>query len=262
MQVLETNGRHVHYLMERSSGSDQTLVFANSLGTDLRIWDLVVQSFSDQYNILRIDKPGHGLSQANGFETTAEVLALDLIAAMEAEEIKSAILIGLSIGGLIVQEVYRLRPDLVEKLVLTNTASKLGTSEMWAERLAAIKGNGLLSMVEGVLDRWFSAEFREKYPGRLEAARIMLSQTNDEGYIAACTALRDADLREAAKQISVPVQCIAGSNDLATPEDVVKAMADNIPGSRFAVLAGVGHIPCLEDPENFCKIVRDFIASA
>ena len=130
---------------------------------------------------------------------------------------------------------------------------------MWAERLEAIQSNGLLSMVEGVLDRWFSETFRAKYPGRLEAARIMLSQTSDEGYIAACTALRDADLRDAAQQIKVPVQCIAGSDDLATPEDVVKAMADNIPGSRFAVIEGVGHIPCLEDPENFCKVVRDFI---
>ncbi len=258
MQVFETNGRHVHYLMNRAGKNAQTLVFANSLGTDLRIWDIVADELGSQFNILRIDKPGHGLSQTNGFETTAQALAEDVIAAMAAESIKSGILVGLSIGGLVVQEVCRLRPDLVAKLVLTNTASKLGSSELWAERLQLIESNGLSSMVDGVLDRWFSEEFRALHPGRFAAARIMLSQTSDEGYMAACTALRDADLRQSARQIKVPVQCIAGSNDLATPEEVVREMADNIPGSKLAVLESVGHIPCLEEPQGFCKIIRDF----
>ena len=91
VQVLETNGRHVHYLMERADEGKPTLVFANSLGTDLRIWDLVAQNLGSEFNILRIDKPGHGLSQTNGYQTTAEALAEDVIAAMEAEGIKSAV---------------------------------------------------------------------------------------------------------------------------------------------------------------------------
>ena len=260
MKMMNVGGRYVHYALKRAASEKPTFIFANSLGTDFRIWSLVANLLEDEYNLLFIDKPGHGLSQCNGNNTTAEELANDVIAIVDHEGIKSATVVGLSIGGLIAHEIYRLRPDLVERLVLTNTASKLGTGDAWNARISSIEENGLSNTFSQILQLWFSSNFKKAHPDRFAYAEQMLSQSIQEGYIAACTALRDADLREQAKKIDVPTLCIAGSDDKATPEEMVRGMADNIPGSQFAVLDGVGHIPCLEDPENFCKLIVEFVS--
>jgi pimeloyl-ACP methyl ester carboxylesterase len=87
----------------------------------------------------------------------------------------------------------------------------------------------------------------------------MLVNTNVQGYIQACEALKVNDLTNDICKINVPTLCIAGTEDGSTPPVQVKAMADQIPNARYVLIEGVGHIPCIEVPELIAKHILDFV---
>jgi 3-oxoadipate enol-lactonase len=189
-----------------------------------------------------------------------ETLADDLAALLDRLEAKSAVVVGLSIGGLIAQSLAARRPDLVGALILMDTAAKIGDAEMWNERIATATGpKGIESMADGVMERWFSAAFRRNRPEELSVWRNMLTRCPPEGYAGCCAALRDADLREAAKGLSVPTLGIAGDEDASTPPELVKATADLIPGARFEIVRGAGHLPCIEHPATCASLILSFM---
>jgi len=262
LKMIKINDHYVHYEHRKIDEGKSTLVFINSLGTDHRIWSYVVHELGQAFNILTYDKQGHGLTEQAQKSISISDYADDLIALISALSITKVIPIGLSIGGVIAQEIYRKRPDLIEKLVLTNTATQIGSHEAWNQRIQAIQADGLCSIASMILSKWFGSDFSDRNPRRLALARAILLQTPDAGYIAACHALSNADLTAFANQIAVPTLCIAGSQDQATPSDVVRSMANLIPNSVFQELAGVGHIPCLEAEKEFGQTVLSFLAKS
>lgn len=233
-----------------------TVVFANSLGTDLRLWDKVLPLMPPGLRLIRYDKRGHGLSATGGGETLQDH-ADDAIAVIEALARGPVTFVGLSIGGLIAQAVAHQRPDLLCALVLSNTAARLGTAESWAARIAAVEADGLASIADAVMERWFAAPFRATPECALW--RAMLSRTSADGYIAACRALGAADQTAATATLRVPTLVIAGDQDGASPPDLVRATADLIPGAAFQVIPGVGHLPCVEDPAAWAALVAPFL---
>jgi 3-oxoadipate enol-lactonase len=248
MAFMRANGGVVHFADE-GPRSAQTIVFSNSLGTDFRIWDEVAKPLSQNLRIIRYDKRGHGLSELRPGATAMADFARDLAALLDELQVRAATIVGLSIGGMIAQELYRLRPDLTASLVLCDTAHKIGTDEFWAARLGAIEAGGLEAIADGVMQRWFTKEFHERRPSDLAGARAMMTRTPQAGYIAACGALRSADLTSAAKAIRAPTLCVVGAEDGSTPVELVRELAGLIPGAKFEVIAGAGHIPCIEKPD-------------
>ena len=259
LKTIKINAHCVHYEYLKTDPEKSTLVFINSLGTDHRIWSYVVAELGQNFNILKYDKQGHGLSEQTSKRLSISDYADDLIALVSALSIDRVIPIGLSIGGLIAQELYRKRCDLVEKLILTNTATIIGSKVGWNQRIQAVEDNGLVSISDLILSKWFGPSFAIKNPDRFAVAKGILLQTPDAGYIAACEALSNADLTAFAPNIQVPTLCIAGGDDQATPTGVVRAMANLIPQSDFYELSGVGHIPCLEAEQEFVQVVQNFL---
>ncbi|KGM31409.1 alpha/beta fold hydrolase, partial [Inquilinus limosus] len=153
----------------------------------------------------------------------------------------------------------RLRPELVGRLILCDTAHRIGTAETWQQRIAAVEANGVASIAEATMERWFSAEFRARQPDLVAAARNMLSRTPVDGYIRACAALRDGDLTAAAKGVAVPTLCLCGTADIATTPELVRSLAALIPDARYEDIPGAGHIPCVEAPDVLAGLIRDFI---
>ena len=259
LKTIKINAHYTHYEYLKTDPKKSTLVFINSLGTDHRIWSHVVAELGQTFNILKYDKQGHGLSEQTKKSLSISNYADDLIALLTALSIDKVIPIGLSIGGIIAQELYRKRRDLVEKLILTNTATKIGSRDSWNQRIQTVEHNGLASISDLILSKWFGPGFAIKNPDRFAVAKVMLLQTPDAGYIAACQALSNADLTAFAPNIQVPTLCIAGGDDQATPTGVVRAMANLIPQSDFYELSGVGHIPCLEAEQEFAQVVQNFL---
>jgi 3-oxoadipate enol-lactonase len=236
------------------------LVFVNSLGTDLRVWDDLLLRFADRFCCVRYDKRGHGLSDATPGPYSMEGLAEDLARVLDARGAKSALVCGLSIGGMIAQALTRARPDLVRGLVLMDTAHKIGTAAMWSERIDAIRAGGIGSIADAILSRWFSASFHRDRPDELAGWRNMLTRTPLEGYLACCAAIRDADLTAAARAIAVPTLCMVGDQDGSTPPELVAELAQLIPNGQLATIAGAGHLPCVEQPDMVAAAILDFLA--
>ena len=178
------------------------LVFVNSLGTDLRVWDDLLPRFADRFCCVRYDKRGHGLSDVTPGPYSMDGLAEDLAHVLDARGAKGTLVCGLSIGGMIAQALTTARPDLVRGLVLMDTAHKIGTAAMWSERIDAIRAGGIGSIADAILSRWFSASFHRDRPDELAGWRNMLTRTPLEGYLACCAAIRDADLTAAVRTVA------------------------------------------------------------
>ncbi len=240
---------HAHW----REGRGPAAVFANSLGTDLRLWDGAVALLPPDAPVLRWDVRGHGLS--DGPPATMDEHAADLAALMDRAGIAGAVICGVSMGGMVALTLARDRPDLVGGAVLACTGARIGTVETWDARIAAVREGGIGPIAEDVIARWLSPHWRAAHPDAAAGWRLMLERTPAEGYAAACAAIRDADLRGAAAGLVVPATCLAGSEDTATPPSVVEELASLIPGADLAVLDGVGHLPPIEAPGDVVRAI-------
>ena len=257
MDFRALNGVVLH-LQDLGPADRPALVFANSLGTDFRIWNDVVAGLADAFRIVLYDKRGHGLSELGDSPYAIADHVGDLAALLDDLAIEGAVICGLSVGGLIAQGLYASRPELVSGLVLCDTAHKIGTAELWNGRIAAIEEGGIASIAEPILERWFSQALRENDPVALAGWRAMLTRTPAAGYLGTAVAIRDADFTEQAKQIAVPTLCVVGAEDGATPPELMRQTADLIPGAGYEVIAGAGHLPCIEQPQVLTELILKF----
>jgi len=263
MQFLSINGHAIHYkyiLNASGNETDRTFVFINSLGTDFRIWDDVVEVVEAYGNVLLFDNRGHGLSDIVEDTSSLNDFADDVIALMDHLSISSVVLIGLSIGGMIAQILASRIPQKIEKLVFCDTMYKIGTEQVWNERIATVKEKGISAISDGVMQRWFSAKFRQEQAVKVSAYKNMLERTSVQGYIKASELIRDSDLEEIAAQIKIPALCIVGAEDGSTLPEHVKQLADIIEGARYEVIESSGHIPCVDNPGALSKLIVEFIS--
>ncbi len=259
MQFARINDVTIHYQIIGGPADKPVLVFANSLGTDFRIWRDVIVRLAGDFAIVLYDKRGHGLSDLGQMPYSIEDHATDLAGLLDFLSVKNAIICGLSVGGLVAQSLYQRRPDLVRALILCDTAHKIGTADSWNARIAQVEAHGIESIVDSIMERWFTPAFRRAENIAFAGYCNMLIRQPVAGYVATCAALRDADLTEAAAKIAVPTICIVGDQDGSTPPELVLSTAKLIPNARYEVIKDAGHIPCVEQPETLTEVIRAFI---
>jgi len=163
---------------------------------------------------------------------------------------------------LIAQSLASERPDLAERLILSNTGHKIGTADLWAERIALVGDVGLDGMADAVLERWFSTAFRTKRRDELAGYRLMLTRCPGEGYADVCKAISKADFTEQSAALTQPTITIGGTEDGATPPALIAELTDLIPGAEMHIIEGVGHIPCVEVPEAIAALIKGHAPSA
>lgn len=257
MAFFSDGSRTIHY-SDRRLGDGPTLVLANSLGTDFRIWDSLLPLLTGIGRVVRYDKRGHGLSDIAPVPYTIRDLSSDLKAVTDHLGLERFILAGVSIGGMIAQDYAAQFPRQVDALVCMDTAPKIGEAQAWQDRMDAIAKTGLEGIADAVMERWFSAGFRSNYPERTAGWRNLLTRTTQEGYLGCCAAIRDADLTAATRALDIPALVICGADDGATPPALVRAMADIMPDARYVEIAEAGHIPSLEQPEALAAAMNGF----
>lgn len=259
MQFAYLNGVTLHYQVIGAPEDKPTLVFANSLGSDFRIWRDVIVRFVGEASIITYDKRGHGLSDLGDSQTMDDHVA-DLAALLDHLGQQHAIICGLSVGGQIAQGLYHERPDLVGALILCNTGLKVGTPELWNMRIEAVEAKGIAAISDDILARWFTKNFHEERKSELQGYANMLTRSPAKGYQGTCAALRDTDLTALAGNIDVPTICIAGDQDGSTPPAVVREMAHAIPNAFYEEIRSCAHIPCVEQPDLLSEIMKAFLA--
>ena len=133
MQILDLNEVQLHYVDE-GGPNGPPVVFANSLGTDLRLWDKVLPLLPAGLRIIRYDKRGHGLSSCPPAPYTMDALVSDAERLLDHLQVRDCVFVGLSVGGMIAQGFAGKRPDQVRALVLSNTGARIGTAKIWADQ--------------------------------------------------------------------------------------------------------------------------------
>ncbi|OWU81951.1 3-oxoadipate enol-lactonase [Phaeobacter sp. 22II1-1F12B] len=256
MQFADLGEIRLHYRVD-GDPDGAPVVFSNSLGTDLRLWDKVLPLLPAGLKFIRYDKRGHGLSSMPKPPYSMGSLVRDAELLLDHLGVKECAFVGLSIGGMIAQGLAVKRLDLVRSLVLSNTAAKIGTAEMWQERVNAVLRDGIEPMADNVMERWFSRDFRNTV--ELELWRNMLTRQPVNGYAGCSAAIAGTDFYTPTSGLRLPALGIAGDQDGATPPDVVKETIDLIPGSRYHLIRGAGHLPCVEKPEEFAQVLTDFL---
>jgi 3-oxoadipate enol-lactonase len=260
MQFTDIGGATLHYEHRAGGPGKPLIVFANSLGTDFRIWREVMDDLAVDFSTLCYDMRGHGLSGLGAPPFAIADHVADLSGLLDFVGARDAIVCGLSVGGLVAQGLYATHPGLVRALILCDTAHKIGTAESWNTRIDAVRRSGIDSIADGVMKLWFTPAFHAEKPALLAGCRAMLARQPVEGYAGICAAVRDADHTELVGRIAAPTLCLVGDQDGSTPPALVRSMADLIAGAEFAVIEGAGHIPCVEQPAQLVARIREFLA--
>jgi 3-oxoadipate enol-lactonase len=234
------------------------LVLTHSLGSDHHMWDQQVQALKDQYYIVSIDNIGHGDSDVPTGDYTVADMAAGVLAVADAAELERFHYCGLSVGGFAGQLVGGQHSDRLLSLTLCNTAPKIGTPELWDERIQIAMTQGMGALVDGVIARWFAADYADREPERYGRARSTFLATDPNGYAGVCAALRDGDLSDTVGSITAPTLVIGGSADLATPIEQSRWLHEHIAGSRLVELAAA-HLSNLDREPEFTAALDQFL---
>jgi len=256
MKIADLGDIRLHY-SDEGDPNGAPIVFANSLGTDFRLWDKIVPNLPAGLRIIRYDKRGHGLSDVPAGPYSMGTLVSDAEKLMDHLGVKDALFVGLSIGGMIAQGLSVKRPDLVRAVVISNSGAKIGTKEMWDDRIKAVREGGVAALADAIMDRWFAKPFHAT--DEFHAWRNMLLATPTEGYAGCSAAISGTDFYTPTSGLRIPALGIAGADDGSTPPDLVRETIDLSPGSRFELIRKAGHLPPVEQPEAYSRILNDFI---
>jgi 3-oxoadipate enol-lactonase len=232
------------------------VVLIHALGTNLHIWDDVVAGLPFA-RVLRFDQRGHGASDVPEPPYSMGALIRDGERLMQHFGMRDAVVVGLSMGGLVAQGLAVKRLDLVRGMVLSNTAAKIGTPEVWAGRIAEMQAGGPEGYADGAMARMFGLRWRDV--AGMPKVREMLLATDPRGWIGCAGAIAGTDFYTPTAGLTLPTLAIAGANDGTTPPDMVRETADLILGSRFHLIRGAGHLPMVEKPEEYVQVLTAFL---
>lgn len=234
------------------------LVFSNSLGTNLTMWDPQIPEFRKHFHVLRYDTRGHGKSGVIPGPYSIEQLGWDVIRLLDALQIDRVHFCGLSMGGMIGMFLGANAAKRLNKLVLCNTAAKIGTPDTWNARIQAVQNGGMKSVARTVIERWLTPGYRAAHPSETHAALMVLEAANPEGYAGCCAAVRDADQRQSLAQIHVPCLVLTGTHDPVTPPSDAHFLTEHISGAKY-VDVSAAHLSNLEGRDDFNRNVLQFL---
>ena len=260
MPFLETHGFRCHYRVDGPE-SAPAIVFSNSLGATLAMWDEQIPALIDHYRVIRYDSRGHGQSSAPGGAYTIAELASDVLALLDTLEIQHAAFCGLSIGGMLGQWLGAHAGSRFQRLVLCATAPRFGSREMWDDRIQTVQTAGLSGLVGPTMERWFTPEFRARAPEAVERVRSAFLTTTPSGYAGCCAALRDADLRRDLQAIRAPTLLIGGSSDPTATPEIMQFLSGRIEPSRSLQLSAA-HLCNVEAAADFNRALLAFLEVA
>ncbi len=256
MPFVTRGNCRIHYRIDGEG--EQTLLFSNSLGQSFAMWDQQVEALRRDHRIIRYDHRGHGSSGPDGQTATVEELSLDALAVLDVAGVASAHIVGLSLGGMIGQQIAVDAPHRVRSLTLCATAAHLPPSEGWEQRAVRALAEGMEPFVEISRGRWFTPQFCESSPRLVEAALDGLRQVDTSGYAACCRALRDFDLRDRVCSIDVPTLLVAGAHDPSTPPRLLENLHAQLLNSHYEMV-DAAHLLNIEQASAVSGLVRQFV---
>jgi len=259
MPIADVRGLRLHYELE-GPDSSSVLALAHSLGTDLCLWDPIVAHLGTTCRVLRLDMRGHGGSTMLPGPSELQELGKDFVALLDELGITRCHFAGISLGGILGLWLAVHAPERIGRLVLANTAARIGEPRYWDERIELVRNQGLAPIAAGSAERWFTREYRSAHAGEVSRVVQRLASSSAEGYIAACVALRDADLTTDLCRIEAQVLVIGGTFDCVTTPQEGRALARSIRRAQYVEMPAA-HLAPIECPAEFSREALTFFAA-
>ncbi|MGQ0443533.1 MAG: alpha/beta fold hydrolase [Beijerinckiaceae bacterium] len=259
MTAITIAGETFNVLVEGDE-SKENLMLAHPMGTNLHLFDRQIPALAKHFRIVRYDSRGHGASVANQGPYSVEGLGRDALAIMDALGIARTHWLGLSLGSIAGLWLLVHARERIGRAVLAGASAQIPGPDLWNSRIHLARDRGMNGVATATTDRWFTKAFRDANPGKVDAVMEMIRTTKLTGYLAACAAVRDMDMREAIRSIKNKVLVISGRNDLSTPPGMGALIASSIEGAKFITLEA-SHLSNIEDETNFTKAVADFLTA-
>jgi len=231
------------------------VVLSNSLGSTLSMWDAQADALAEHFRVVRYDTRGHGRSPVPTGPYDIDDVADDVIALLDTLGIEKAHLVGLSLGGMTALRVAARNPERVDRLVVLCTGAKLDPSSAWHARAATVREKGTAAVAEAVVERWFTAAYRDLNPDIRTSCEAMVTATPAEGYASCCEVIAAMDLRPDLAGIAAPTLAIAGADDPATPSHMLEEIAENVQNGRLLVVPQAAHLASSEQPETITAAI-------
>jgi 3-oxoadipate enol-lactonase len=225
------------------------LVLPSSLGTTTKLWDANVGYWSDTLSLLRYNL---------GARRSVDELGEDLLQLLDDRGLERVSLCGVSLGGATAMWVAATVPECVDRLVLACTSAHFGDPEPWLERGAVVREDGLESIADGIVARWFTDRAPPEVVARF---RGQLVGTPHETYAAGCEAVARWDFGDRLSSIQAPTLVIAAAEDRTTPPDHGELIVRGIPNARLVVLPDAAHLANVERAEVFSRLVTEHLAA-
>ena len=262
MAFLDINGRSVAYRL-LGSQANPLVVLAHPLGMTQTVWDDVLARLLPRYRVLTWDLPGHGASQAwpeRGGDITPVDLALEALALADHAGAGRFHFVGTSIGGVVGQQLLAAHAERLLSATLTNTGAVIGTAELWNTRARRVRDEGLAAMAEEIVPRWFAPALVEADPALKAGWCVQMGRGDDESYARLCEMLGRDTFTGRLHATSINIQLLGGSEDLATPQRTLEALAGECDGAPLVIFDGVGHVPSVEAPERLAAALLATLA--
>jgi 3-oxoadipate enol-lactonase len=257
MPFIETKDLRMYHELD-GPASAPALVLSNSLGTNLSLWDAQLPVFAQNFRLLRYDSRGHGRTSAPQGAYSIEMLARDVLQLLDALNLQRVNFCGLSIGGMTGMWLAVNAPQRLQKLILSNTAPKIGKLETWNDRMNAVRKGGTEAVAQEVVERWFTPEFRANHLDQIAKTRHMIETTSTDGYVGSCAAVRDFDFWQNVGSIRTQTLVIAGTHDQSVPPSDAQKLANQIMGARYIEFPAA-HISNVEAAASFTDEVSAFL---
>jgi 3-oxoadipate enol-lactonase len=258
IQKIKVGELEIAYRLE-GAVSRPVLIMCNGLMTNLSMWDTTVPALTDRFQVLRYDHRGHGQTSVTPGPYSIELLANDAIGLMDALGIPKAHIMGLSMGGMIGQQIGARFPNRVLSLLLCNTASEMPPRSLWEERLTIARAQGIIGLADSTIRRWFTAPFIERSPEIIAKIREMILATPLEGYLNCAAAIRDMAQTTLLLKIKSPTLIITGRQDPATTVEQSMVLNRMIDTSRLGIIENAAHLSNIEQPEIFNREICSFL---
>lgn len=238
------------------------LVLGPSLGTTVDLWREQVPAFAARFRVIRYDLRGHGRSPAPPGPYTLDELGGDLLALLDRLEVARAHIAGVSLGGMVAMWLAAHAPDRVDRLVTVCSSPRIEPESMWRDRAAVVRANGLTSIADALISRWFPPEVVASRPDLVALAQSMIALVPSQGYAACCDALASLDLAPDLPNVAAPTLAIAGGDDLSTPPIHSERIAALVPDGRVALVPGAAHLATLSHPALVTELMLGFVAGS
>jgi 3-oxoadipate enol-lactonase len=231
------------------------VVLSNSLGSTPAMWDGQVRALARHLRVVRYDHRGHGDSPVPPAPYELADLGGDVLALLDRLGLERVHWCGLSLGGMVGMWLAIHAPERVDRLVLCCTSARLGPPEMWVQRAATVRADGVEAIADAGIERWLTPAFMERSPAVTAQVRAMLVATPAEGYAACCGAIERMDLVPELGAITAPTLVIAAADDPATPPEHGERIAANVPGARLVIVDDARHLATVERPQAMTDLI-------